>query len=167
MKLFILAAAGVALVAAAPARPSAFKDRGAMMLYEGRDHVLSVVPRADSANIALILLRQWEGDAVKPEQLAGRSCLGVALFSRTQWEQFMYAGRKPADILPGEASMRLRVYRATDAAPPAVQDIVTGKAWVAVALQELAKPGTVINKTKWDWSVKSLVDSVRGPCTVE
>jgi hypothetical protein len=139
MKLFILAATGVALVAAAPTRPSAFKDRAAMILYEGRDHVVSVIPYADSANLTLILLRQMEGDAVKPEQLAGRSCIGVALFSTYEWAQATRFGRKPADAQPGEASMRMRVYPSTPTAPPVVQDVVTGAAWVSVALQMAAE----------------------------
>src|ERR1051325_11690827 len=89
------------------------KDRAAMMIYDGRDHVIAFLPHADSANLALILLTQIEGDSVSRPQLAGRSCVGVALFSRSEWAQLTASGRTPTNIRPSEATMLLSVYPAT------------------------------------------------------
>jgi hypothetical protein len=136
------------------------KDRGALMLYHGRDSVISIIPQADSANLALIMLRQWTGDPVAPAQLAGRSCLGVALFSKAEWATLMASGRTPEQIRPAEASMRLRVYPPTATAPAATQDISTRDAWVAIAFQE-------VEKSSVTWSVKTRAEKTRGPCTAE
>ena len=151
--------------------PAPFKDRAAMMIYDGTDHVLSLVPHADSANLALILLQQWEGDPVALSQLADRPCVGVALFSRTEWAQLLTRGRTPEDVRPAEASLRLRVYPATLNARAAVEDIHAGTAHVAIGIEQAASAGVRPRGTSasepFRWSVQAYVDKARGACTAK
>jgi hypothetical protein len=142
------------------------KDRAAMIVYEGRDRVLSVLPYADTANLALILFTQIQGDSVSRASLTGRPCIGLALFSKNEWAQ-LTATRRPTDVRPSEAFMRLRLYPARTGSPAAVQHVQTGEAYVALGL-EYAQNG--FPPTKWPslkWSVQTYLDSARGPCTAE
>ena len=161
MKSVILAL-GASLVAAGwttrTETPEAarLKDRAAMMIYDGRDRVIALIPQADSANLALILLQQWEGELVPKAQLSDRSCVGVALFSKAEWAAFLGRGLKPADVRPSQASLRLRLYPASGDRPPAVQNVQTDSARVALGLQRHAT-----------WSLRTYVDAAKGPCMVE
>jgi hypothetical protein len=150
---------------------SRLKDRAAMMVYEGRDRVIALVPYADSANLALIVLKQWQGDVVARPQLADRPCVGVALFTKSEWAQLTASGRRPSDVRPSEAAMRLRLYPATKAARAAVEDIGEGTAYVAIGLEhsQNTMPRTRTDSVmgRFKWSVQAYVDSARGPCTAE
>jgi hypothetical protein len=136
-----------------------------MMIYDGRDRVISVVAHPDSANLALILLHQWEGSNVPVERLAGRPCIGIALFSRSDWARLMASGRTPADIKPSETPLRKRLYPAHGSDSAAVFDIATGKANVAVAFYEHDK--AVASRKLTPWSVKTHTEKATGVCTVE
>jgi hypothetical protein len=170
MKLSVLAAGiGVFALAGfspgAPSFPVLRKDRAAVMIYDGKDRVISVVAQHDSANLALILLHQFEGSNVPVERLAGRPCIGVALFSKSDWARLMADGRKPEDIKPSETPMRKRVYPASGPDSAAVFDIATGRGNVAAAFYAWDEAATT--KKLEPWSVKVLTDKATGPCTVE
>jgi len=172
MKAALVVAGACALVAFPLAREAMAsgalrKDRAAMMIYEGRDRVISVVPNADSANVALIMLTQWVGRDVNKAALAGRSCVGVALFSRFDWGRLTAAGRAPAEIRPAETPLRLRLYPATGMMPAAIEDITAGKAWEAIGLDPASLP-TALRGFAYDtWSIPKHVKAAKGPCTVE
>lgn len=170
MKRSVIAAgAGVlALVAIAQAAPTSTalrKDRAALMIYDGKDRVISLVTQADSANLALILLHGWEGSDVPIEKLEGRPCIGVALFSKSEWWKLLATGRKPEEFKPSETSMRKRLYPARGNDSAAVFDIATGKATVAAAFYQWDK--AIAERSIPQWSVRSYVDRATGPCTVE
>jgi len=173
MKAALVVAGACALIAFPLAREAmasgAFrKDRAAVMIYEGRDRVISIVPNADSANIALIMLTQWTGRDVHKAELAGRPCVGVALFSKWDWGRLMAAGRAPDDVLPTETPLRLRLYAATGMMPAAIEDITAGKAWEAVGLdpQHLSKTPAAVAAFA-AWSIPNRMKAAKGPCTVE
>jgi hypothetical protein len=171
MKIAIVAA-GACLVAAftAPSAENRLKDRAAMMVYDGRDRVIALMPYADSANLTLILT-QIQGDSVTRQQLANRSCVGLALFSKWEWSILTAGGRKPSDIRPSEASIRFRLYPATKDARAAVEDIRDGKAYVALGFEWAenppppapGKPATQPIK----WSIPGYAARAQGPCTAE
>jgi hypothetical protein len=175
MKLLVaVAAATIAVATAAPRSMTAesrLKDRAAMLVYDGRDRVIATIPHADSANLALIMLKQWEGDAVPRQKLAGRPCVGIALFSRLEWAQLTANGRKPSDIRPSEATMRLRLYPAVTGARAVVEDIGQGTAHIAIGLEEVQnwKQKTAADSARgpFRWSIQAHLDRARGPCTAE
>ena len=171
-----LAVVGICVSGAFVAQPVttpsavALKDRGAMMIYDGTDHVLALVPYADSANLALILLQQWQGDPVERSRLAGRPCVGVALFSKTEWGLLLARGRKPDEVHPSEAALRLRVYPATPDARAAVEDIGAGTAHIAIGIEQgssSAGPQPRGAKTPFTWSLQAHLDKARGACTAK
>ena len=136
-----------------------------MMIYDGKDHVIALVPHADSANLALILLHQWEGSSVPVEKLAGRPCIGVALFSKSDWAALMASGRKPEDIKPSETPMRKVIYSAQGSDSAAVLDVATRKANVAIAFYEMDK--WAATATRGAWSIQAYARKATGPCTAE
>src|SRR5262245_28896313 len=144
---------------------SVLKDRAAMLIYEGRERVLARVPFSDTANLALIVLTQMEGESVTRSQLANRPCIGVALFSKYEWA-VVTANRNPDEVRPSEAAMRLRVYPATQTVRAAVENIQGRRAHVAVGLEEMRNPR---NGPRYplDWSIQAYLDSARGRCTAE
>ena len=128
-----------------------------MMIYEGRDRVVALLP-ADTANLALIIFSQMEGDAVPQSQLTGRPCIGIALLSNKQWAALIARGRRPSEVRPSEATMRLRVYPAAANARATVENIQERSAHVAIGLEHLSP---------LKWSVQAHLDSARGRCSVE
>jgi hypothetical protein len=147
-----------------------------MMIYEGRDRVVALLP-ADTANLALIVLAQIKGDVVAPSQLADRPCIGVALFSNVEWTN-LTSRRKPSEVRPSEATLRLRVYPATPTARVAVENIQDRTVYVAEGLEILENPPrrtTHLNGAAppfneglpLKWSVQARLDSARGRCSVE
>jgi hypothetical protein len=147
-----------------PTSNGVLKDRAAMLIYDGRDRVLARLPFRDTANMALIVLVQMEGDRVARSQLANRPCIGVALFSNYEWAALATIGRKPEDVRPSDAAMRLRIYPATEKMHAAVENIQERRAYVAVGLEAMKDPRARVPLT---WSVQTHLDSARGRCTVE
>ena len=99
MKTAVLAGSACLVVAltapsAIPSSRVLLKDRAAMMIYQGRDSIVALLPQ-DTANIALIILSMSEGDSVAPSQLVDRPCIGLALFSNKEWTALMASGRRP------------------------------------------------------------------------
>jgi hypothetical protein len=144
------------------------KDRAAMMIYDGRDRVIARLP-ADTANLALIVLTQMEGDVVARSQLSNRACIGVALFSNREWAT-LTASRKPSEVRPSEATMRLRLYPATPTARATVENIQKRTAYVAIGLELLQNPpprAPFNAGVPLEWSVQARLDSARGRCSVE
>lgn len=166
------------LTAPSPTLPSKTprKDRAAMMIYEGRDHLVALLP-ADTANLALIILSMRDGDAVAQSQLADRPCIGIALFSNREWTALIASGRKPSEVRPSEATMRLRVYPATPSARATVENIQERIAYVAIGLEYLQNPPpprtradsarSPVTGPPLKWSVQARLDSARGRCAVE
>ena len=170
MKLLILAASAgllaiLTLVQGAMAPAAVRKNQAAMIIYEGKDRVLSLVSEADSASLAEILLRQSQGSAVAAERLSGRPCIGVALFSKPDWARLVANGRRPEDIGPADARVRLRVYPASATDSAAVQDVATGTAYVAIAFYPRRGMSSRWNADRW--SVKAHADRASGACAVE
>ena len=170
---FVAASACVIAAFTAPS-PTVPKDRAAMMIYEGRDRVVALLP-ADSANLADIILA-GQGDTVALSQLTDRPCIGVALFSNKEWAALIASGRKPSEVRPSEATRRLRVYPATTNARATVENIQERIAYVAVLLefsQTYRQPpagadsATRSRYKPLKWSIQARLDSARGPCTVE
>jgi hypothetical protein len=167
MKALLLAAlvGGTIGVTAVP------KDRAAIMYYTGRDSVISLVPAADSANLALILLTQWQGDTVRLSTLANRPCLGVALFSRGEWAALASAGKLPGDIRPRDAAWRIRIYPATRSAPIAIHDLATGHAYRAIGLEDATfrqfKESKGNEESPLKRPVGSRLATITGTCSAE
>ncbi|HEY9226987.1 MAG TPA: hypothetical protein VIP11_10090 [Gemmatimonadaceae bacterium] len=124
------------VIAASTASSGHRKDRAAMMIYEGRDRVVALLP-ADTANLTMIL-SQLEGDTVAAPQLADRPCIGVALFSNREWAA-LTATRKPSEVRPSEATLRLRIYPATANARVAVENLQERHAYVAEGGRECSR----------------------------
>lgn len=173
MRIALIAAGACLLAAAAVPR----KDRAAMMIYEGRDRVVALLP-ADTANLALIVLsmRESETDTVALSQLANRPCIGIALFSIKEWKALTVDGRTPSEVRPSEATMRLRVYPASATARATVENIMERKAYVSLGLEWLQNPllaartradSAKVRQKPLDWSVQAQLDNARGRCAVE
>jgi hypothetical protein len=112
------------------------KDRAAIMYYSGRDSVLAFLPSADSANAASVFIAGIEGDSVPTPQLAGRPCIGLALFSRAEMAKSIEDGKRPEDLRPRDAAYRLVVYGATGSRPMAVHNLVKGRIYEAIFFDE-------------------------------
>jgi hypothetical protein len=158
----------LAVVAAAAIAAAVPKDRAAIMYYAGRDSVISLVPSADSANLAMILMTQWQGDSVPLDRLKGRPCLGVALFSRGEWAQYTMSGRRPEELRPRDAAWRIRVYPASRSDPIAIHDLMSGKAFHAIGLdaEYLRKAGATGPHPLLP-AVESRMGTLRGACSVQ
>ena len=170
MKRLVLSAGALLLamvaISHASPRPTAIrKDRAALMIYEGRDRVISLVPHSDSANLALILLHQWSGSKVPVERLANRPCIGVALFSNSDWARLLASGRRPEDIEPSDTPMRKRIYPAHGSDSAAVYDIASRTANVAAAFYAVEE--AAITRHVPRWSLKLMADKATGVCSVE
>ena len=167
MKAWMLAAIAGATIGAA-AVP---KDRAAIMYYTGRDSVISLVPLADSANLAMIVLTQWQGDTVRQSSLAGRPCLGVALFSRIEWAALASAGKQPGDIRPRDAAWRIRIYPATSSAPAAIHDLASGHVYRAIGLEDSTfrqfKTAKGNEESPLKRPVESRLAAIRGSCSAD
>ena len=143
-----------------------------MLIYDGRDRVIARLPFADTANLAMIMLDGVRGDSVAPSQLATRSCVGIALFSKREWAALTSNGRSPNDVRPSEATMRLRVYPATKTARAVVENVLERKAFFAEGLEYMQNPPPPktradSSRTPITWSVQTYLDNAQGPCTVE
>jgi hypothetical protein len=167
-RLLLVAVAGVTLGAGAVP-----KNRAAVMYYTGSDSVISLVASADSANIALLLTTGLEGDSIPSARLGGRPCLGVALFSRAEWAGYAADGRRPEDLKPRDAALRIRIYGPSASEPITVQNVVTGKAHHGIgldlpALQKAAKsdkPAPMVEQ--FAAAVANRMGTLRGACSVQ
>ena len=164
MKRLTLAAVAVATISAAPVP----KDRAAIMYYTGSDSVISLVSSADSANLAMILMTQWQGDSIPLDRLKGRPCLGIALFSRGEWGQFTASGRRPEDLRPRHAAWRIRLYPASQSDLVAIHDLLNGKVYHAIGLDAayLRKSGFTGPHPLLS-SVESRMGTLHGACGVQ
>ncbi len=171
MKRLILAALAGTTIGAATLP----KDRAAIMYYTGSDSVISLVPSADSANLAMILMTQWRGDSVPVARVVGRPCLGVALFSHIEWGKYLTTGRRAEDLKPKDASWRLRIYAPSGKEPITIQEVSTGMTYHAIGLdrdfirkQALTSrnPGEILEVPLWS-SVENRLGNLKGACDVK
>jgi hypothetical protein len=117
--LLLLAAALTGAAVLAPGGESGRKDKAAVLIHGGIIDAPVLITRRDTANLFDIVLTRIRGEAVRPEDLVGRPCLGLAIFTITEWDVLTAEGI-PETVDPQRARSRIRLYPAIGDRPAVV-----------------------------------------------